>query len=166
MTRDDLMLELAEKYPEYGFEIHKGYGTKAHYAALSNVGVIKQGNDRYEYAHKKVYSEESALADVVEMIAEVFRILFLDIIKRCQYKLHLEGIRIIIPCHLLEFSGEGAAEAVRVCLFVQLHKTIFSYSHSALEQRLLFLENEVNVHYYGRLDATLGRRVNSAAISS
>ena len=34
VTRDDLMLELAEKYPQYGFEIHKGYGTKAHYAAL------------------------------------------------------------------------------------------------------------------------------------
>ena len=30
VTRDDLMLELAEKYPQYGFEIHKGYGTKAH----------------------------------------------------------------------------------------------------------------------------------------
>ena len=34
VTRDDLMLELAEKYPEYGFEVHKGYGTKAHYEAL------------------------------------------------------------------------------------------------------------------------------------
>lgn len=34
VTRDDLMLELAEKYPQYGFEVHKGYGTKAHYEAL------------------------------------------------------------------------------------------------------------------------------------
>lgn len=38
VTRDDLMLELAEKYPQYGFEIHKGYGTKAHYAALTEHG--------------------------------------------------------------------------------------------------------------------------------
>ena len=38
VTRDDLMLEMAEKYPEYGFEVHKGYGTKAHYAALEAVG--------------------------------------------------------------------------------------------------------------------------------
>ena len=38
VTRDDLMLELAEKYPQYGFEIHKGYGTKAHYAALTQHG--------------------------------------------------------------------------------------------------------------------------------
>ena len=34
VTRDDLMLEMAEKYPEYGFDIHKGYGTKAHYEAI------------------------------------------------------------------------------------------------------------------------------------
>ena len=34
VSRDDLMLQLAEEYPQYGFEIHKGYGTKAHYEAL------------------------------------------------------------------------------------------------------------------------------------
>ena len=34
VSRDDMMLELAEQYPEYGFDIHKGYGTKAHYEAL------------------------------------------------------------------------------------------------------------------------------------
>lgn len=38
VTRDDLMLEMAETYPEYGFEIHKGYGTKAHYDALRKYG--------------------------------------------------------------------------------------------------------------------------------
>ncbi len=38
VTRDDLMMELAEKYPEYGFAVHKGYGTKAHYAALTEHG--------------------------------------------------------------------------------------------------------------------------------
>lgn len=38
VARDDYMLEMAEKYPEYGFEVHKGYGTKAHYAALSTYG--------------------------------------------------------------------------------------------------------------------------------
>lgn len=34
VTRDDLMLEMAKEYPGYGFEVHKGYGTKAHYEAL------------------------------------------------------------------------------------------------------------------------------------
>lgn len=38
VTRDDLMLEMAEKYPQYSFEIHKGYGTKAHYCALREHG--------------------------------------------------------------------------------------------------------------------------------
>ncbi len=38
VTRDDYMLQMAEAYPEYGFDIHKGYGTKAHYAALTAHG--------------------------------------------------------------------------------------------------------------------------------
>ena len=38
VSRDDLMLELSEQYPQYGFEIHKGYGTKAHYEALAKYG--------------------------------------------------------------------------------------------------------------------------------
>lgn len=38
VTRDDFMEEKAKEYPQYGFEIHKGYGTKAHYAALTDYG--------------------------------------------------------------------------------------------------------------------------------
>lgn len=38
VTRDNWMMEAAERYPGYGFEIHKGYGTKAHYAALEKLG--------------------------------------------------------------------------------------------------------------------------------
>lgn len=38
VTRDNIMVELARKYSEYGFEIHKGYGTKAHYEALRTYG--------------------------------------------------------------------------------------------------------------------------------
>lgn len=38
VTRDDYMLQMAERYPEYGFEVHKGYGTKAHYQALTEHG--------------------------------------------------------------------------------------------------------------------------------
>ena len=38
VTRDDIMLEMAKEYPEYGFEVHKGYGTKAHYEALRRHG--------------------------------------------------------------------------------------------------------------------------------
>ena len=38
VTRDRYMLKMAEKYPEYHFEKHKGYGTKAHYEALREYG--------------------------------------------------------------------------------------------------------------------------------
>ena len=38
VSRDDLMLEMEKAYPGYGFEIHKGYGTKAHYEAIQAKG--------------------------------------------------------------------------------------------------------------------------------
>lgn len=38
VTRDRYMLEMAEKYPEYHFEKHKGYGTKLHYETLREYG--------------------------------------------------------------------------------------------------------------------------------
>lgn len=38
VIRDDRMLELGKNYPEYGFDIHKGYGTRAHYEALQKFG--------------------------------------------------------------------------------------------------------------------------------
>ena len=38
VSRDRVMTELAERYPQYGFEQHKGYGTARHYAALREFG--------------------------------------------------------------------------------------------------------------------------------
>ena len=38
VTRDDWMIRMAQNYPQYAFDIHKGYGTKAHYAALTELG--------------------------------------------------------------------------------------------------------------------------------
>ena len=38
VTRDDLMLVAAGDYPLYSFDVHKGYGTKAHYEALTAFG--------------------------------------------------------------------------------------------------------------------------------
>ncbi len=37
-ARDAWMVELGEKYPEYGFAHHKGYGTRRHQEALARVG--------------------------------------------------------------------------------------------------------------------------------
>ncbi|MDE5853845.1 MAG: ribonuclease HII [Ruminococcus sp.] len=38
VSRDRYMKELAEKYPEYGFEKHKGYGTELHRKMLKKYG--------------------------------------------------------------------------------------------------------------------------------
>jgi ribonuclease HII len=38
VTRDRLMVKAGKTYPEYGFEVHKGYGTKVHRDALKKYG--------------------------------------------------------------------------------------------------------------------------------
>lgn len=38
VTRDRYMYEMAEKYPQYHFDKHKGYGTKLHYEAIREFG--------------------------------------------------------------------------------------------------------------------------------
>ena len=42
VTRDRWMEELDAKYPQYGFAVHKGYGTKRHYAALTEFGPCEE----------------------------------------------------------------------------------------------------------------------------
>ena len=55
VTRDLYMEELAKEYPEYGFEVHKGYGTKAHYAALTDHGMCPAHRRTFL---KKFYGEK------------------------------------------------------------------------------------------------------------
>ena len=57
VTRDRLMLEYAEKYPQYGFASHKGYGTAEHYAALREYGHCEI--HRLSFL-KKFFAEDSA----------------------------------------------------------------------------------------------------------
>lgn len=38
VVRDRYMCELSATYPEYGFDAHKGYGTRAHYEAITKFG--------------------------------------------------------------------------------------------------------------------------------
>ncbi len=40
VTRDRMCRDYALQYPEYGFEKHKGYGTKAHYEAIEKYGIL------------------------------------------------------------------------------------------------------------------------------
>lgn len=64
VTRDHMMIELGKKYPEYGFEIHKGYGTKKHMDALKEYGAIK-GVHRFSY--KPVLKVELKEMDIFNM---------------------------------------------------------------------------------------------------
>jgi ribonuclease HII len=41
VTRDRMMLEYHERYPEYNFAEHKGYGTKAHRMAIAKFGICE-----------------------------------------------------------------------------------------------------------------------------
>lgn len=42
VTRDRMLIELGNKYPEYGFKENKGYGTKKHIEAIEKYGVLKE----------------------------------------------------------------------------------------------------------------------------
>ena len=53
VRRDRLMLKFAEKFPSYGFETHKGYGTKVHRDAILRFGLCE--------IHRVSYSRKFAL---------------------------------------------------------------------------------------------------------
>lgn len=53
VSRDRLMVQMSKSYPEYGFEKHKGYGTKLHREALKDKGCLS--------IHRKSYAPVSAI---------------------------------------------------------------------------------------------------------
>ncbi len=53
VTRDRLMMDLHEKYPQYNFQKHKGYGTREHLALLEKHGPCE--------AHRKTFSPVSRM---------------------------------------------------------------------------------------------------------
>lgn len=55
VRRDRQMLELGERYPEYGFEKHKGYPTKLHLSAIEEHGVLS--------VHRKSFGPVKKLLD-------------------------------------------------------------------------------------------------------
>ena len=50
VTRDEMMYELDELYPEYGFKNHKGYPTKKHLENIQKYGIL----DNYRFSYKPV----------------------------------------------------------------------------------------------------------------
>ena len=50
VTRDRMMIELSKKFPEYGFEKHKGYPTKAHIENVKKYGLL----DNYRFTFRPI----------------------------------------------------------------------------------------------------------------
>ncbi len=59
--RDKVMLEMHEKYPEYGFDKHKGYGTKVHREAILKYGPCKIHRKTFEPTKSYLKNKEKGL---------------------------------------------------------------------------------------------------------
>ncbi len=57
VSRDRYMKQMAEIYPQYGFDKHKGYGTKAHYDAVEQYGLCEIHRKSF---FKKFYEKKAA----------------------------------------------------------------------------------------------------------
>ena len=58
VTRDRLMVDLAQQYPGYGWEVNAGYPTKAHLEALLNLGVTAVHRRSFKPVHNMLYQEK------------------------------------------------------------------------------------------------------------
>jgi ribonuclease HII len=60
VTRDRLLLELGEQYPEYGFAIHKGYATEMHRTAIAKFGPTRHHRFTFGGVREHVKSSREA----------------------------------------------------------------------------------------------------------
>ena len=58
VTRDQLMVDLAQQYPGYGWERNAGYPTKMHLTALLNLGVTPAHRRSFRPVHNILYQEK------------------------------------------------------------------------------------------------------------
>lgn len=59
VTRDRIMVDLAQQHPGYGWEANAGYPTKAHLDALQNLGVTPSHRRSFKPVHNILYQEVS-----------------------------------------------------------------------------------------------------------
>lgn len=65
VARDQYMIDLAKKYPDYGFETHVGYGTAAHRAALIQHGVCPEHRRSFRPIQNLLQTRESGYTPVI-----------------------------------------------------------------------------------------------------
>ncbi|MBE0369075.1 MULTISPECIES: ribonuclease HII [Pseudoalteromonas] len=58
VTRDNEMLELDAEFPEFGFAAHKGYPTKAHFAALEAHGITPHHRTTFKPVQRIIAGKE------------------------------------------------------------------------------------------------------------
>jgi len=58
VTRDQYMVDLAKEYPEYGFDQHKGYPTKAHKEALNRFGITIHHRKTYAPVREIIFQQQ------------------------------------------------------------------------------------------------------------
>ncbi|WP_397543110.1 ribonuclease HII [Roseovarius salis] len=59
VARDRIMTELAQQFPGYGWETNAGYGSKAHMAALLNLGITPHHRRSFRPIHNILYQEKT-----------------------------------------------------------------------------------------------------------
>ena len=59
VTRDRIMVDLAQQHPGYGWEVNAGYPTKQHLAALLNLGVTAWHRRSFKPVHNILYQDKS-----------------------------------------------------------------------------------------------------------
>jgi ribonuclease HII len=63
VTRDRLMTALGRSFPDYGFDVHKGYGTATHYRALHTHGVTAHHRHSFKPVAEALEQREAVLSD-------------------------------------------------------------------------------------------------------
>jgi len=66
VTRDRILIELDQKYPQYGFKQHKGYPTKGHLQALKKYGIVNEYRLSYKPVQKIIKEKEQQRQNIIK----------------------------------------------------------------------------------------------------
>jgi ribonuclease HII len=63
VTRDRIMADLAVRFPAYGFEVHKGYSTPEHQAAMAAHGPCEEHRQSYANVRAAIFRQNDSVTD-------------------------------------------------------------------------------------------------------
>jgi len=62
IARDQIMVDLAQQHPGYGWETNMGYGSKSHISALQNLGVTPHHRRTFKPVYNMLYQEKNVMS--------------------------------------------------------------------------------------------------------